>query len=196
MPYASLIYDRRMNVWTSFCSRFPVFRMRLHLPHSLHISPVQPLTTTSQHVIASLAWTTIIVIETAAVLHNMHREVDSNTLGTNVVLHSTTVATPNMTRLPQLMTSLTKDIVATLILPVVMSHTPLTPHNLANTSLTDIVMRTPGLAAHFHGSAGLISIVTMEPIMLAHPHPVHSTDIPVIADIALHRHPPIPIVHG
>ncbi len=93
------------------------------------------------------------------------------------------------------MTSPARDIIAIQILPIVVSHTLLTPHNLTNTPPTDIFMETPGLAAHLHGSAGLISTVNMEPVMLAHPHPVHSTDIPVIADIALRRHPPIPIVH-
>lgn len=90
------------------------------------------------------------------------------------------------------MTSLTKDRVATLILPVAVTRTTLKPHILTNTSPTEIVMRTLGLAAHFHGSAGLILIVA---IMLAHPHPVHSTDIPAIVDIVLHRHPRIPIAH-
>ncbi len=56
-------------------------------------------------------------------------------------------------------------------------------------------METPGLVARLHGSASLISTVNMEHVMLIHPHPVHSKDIPVIADIALHHHPPIPIVH-
>ncbi len=76
----------------------------------------------------------IIAIETVAVLHNTHREV-VNTLGTIAVLHDTAMAAPNMINHPQLMTSPVKDIVATLIFPVVVSYTLLTPHNLMNTPL-------------------------------------------------------------
>lgn len=87
-----------------------------------------------------------------------------------------------------MMTFTPKDVPAMPFLLTVVSHTFLTPHNLTNTSPTDKVDEVQTLAALLHGTSGLILNVNIDPVMLAHPHPAHSMEVPVIIDIALHRH--------